>query len=234
MNSFFDIFRWDRFVSSSAVEVLFWLLAGLSILGGAYGVITGVQLLASDEARGLIAIAGSIIGGVAGMVLARILCEAVVILFRVNDSLADIADRIAETAVQDEIDPVRTERRVAEAARPSSGRSGASRSRWSSPRSTIAWPPPRRWTTACPSRVWPSRAAGISAAPNRAIPKLVIPKAVMASRAAPSRAPSSRVRPSPVPGKFARRSRESPSRTGPSRAPRICRRSVARIRAMAR
>lgn len=122
MNSFFDIFRWDRFVSSSAVEVLFWLLAGLSILGGAYGVITGVQLLASDEARGLIAIAGSIIGGVAGMVLARILCEAVVILFRVNDSLADIADRIAETAVQDEIDPVRTERRAAETARPSAGR----------------------------------------------------------------------------------------------------------------
>ncbi|MBN8998712.1 MAG: DUF4282 domain-containing protein, partial [Rhizobiales bacterium] len=94
MSSFFDIFRWDRFVATNAIEVLFWLLAGIMVLAGGFGILAGVRLLPLDEIAGLVLIAVSIIGGVAGLVLARVLCEAVVILFRINDSLADIAETV--------------------------------------------------------------------------------------------------------------------------------------------
>ncbi|MCX5515627.1 hypothetical protein C3941_06745 [Kaistia algarum] len=116
MNSFFDIFRWDRFVATNAIEVLFWLVAGLSVLGGGYGVLAGVHSLQADEVGGLIVIALSIIGGVTGIVFARILCEAIVILFRINDNLADLVERDADAPASDDnrdADWARTDRRPA-------------------------------------------------------------------------------------------------------------------------
>lgn len=112
MSSFFDIFRWDRFVATNAIEVLFWLLAGISVLAGGFGVLAGVRALAGDEIGGLVLITIAIFGGVAGIVLARILCEAVVILFRINDSLAEIADNVAEPADEEAEPPPRTDRRA--------------------------------------------------------------------------------------------------------------------------
>ncbi|MCX5495196.1 DUF4282 domain-containing protein [Kaistia dalseonensis] len=100
MISFFDVFRWDRFVATSVIELLFWLLAAMSVLLGGYGLFAGLQFLSSSPIGGLLAIALSIIGGVTGIVGARVLCEAVVIMFRMNDNLLDIRENtlaVAET-----------------------------------------------------------------------------------------------------------------------------------------
>jgi hypothetical protein len=95
MISFLDLFKWDRFVATSFVELLFWLLTAVAVLLGITGVIGGVAQIAADPTGGLIAIAVSILGGLAGIVAARTLCEAVIMLFRVNENLMDIRDNLA-------------------------------------------------------------------------------------------------------------------------------------------
>jgi hypothetical protein len=98
MISFFDIFRWDRFVATSVIELLFWLLAGVSVLLAGYGIFAGLSMLSSSsDIGGLIVIALSIIGGLTGIVAARVLCEAIVILFRINENLLDIRENAGVT-----------------------------------------------------------------------------------------------------------------------------------------
>jgi hypothetical protein len=95
MISFLDLFKWDRFVATSFIEVLFWLLTAIAVLLGVAGVIDGVAQVSVDPARGLFAIALSILGGLAAIVVARTLCEAAIMLFRVNENLMDIRDNLA-------------------------------------------------------------------------------------------------------------------------------------------
>jgi hypothetical protein len=93
MNSFFDVFKWDRFIAPSAMELLFWLVSAIAVLFGVWGLSSGIAMVETAPVPGLVLIAVSIIGTLAGIVAARIACEAVVILFRVNENLMDIAER---------------------------------------------------------------------------------------------------------------------------------------------
>lgn len=95
MISFLDLFKWDRFVATSVIELLFWLLAAMAVLFGISGLISGLALVQLAPANGLLAIAGSIIGTLAAIVAARVVCEAVIMLFRVNENLMDIRDSLA-------------------------------------------------------------------------------------------------------------------------------------------
>ncbi len=99
MTSFFDVFRWNRFISPFAMELLFWLFSALVTLSGAWFLYTGIAMTERDAAPGLILIAMSIIGTLVGVIAARVACEAIVILFRVNENLMDIAEA-AETAAE--------------------------------------------------------------------------------------------------------------------------------------
>ena len=98
MISFLDLFKWDRFVATSVIELLFWLLAAIAVLFGISSLISGLALVQIAPGHGLLAIAGSIIGTLAAIVAARVVCEAVVMLFRVNENLMDIRDSLANAA----------------------------------------------------------------------------------------------------------------------------------------
>ncbi|MET4634082.1 DUF4282 domain-containing protein [Kaistia defluvii] len=95
MTSFFDLFKWDRFVATSVIELLFWLLAAIAVLFGISGLLNGLALVQLAPVNALLAIAFSIIGTLAAIVAARVACEAVIMLFRVNENLMDIRDNIA-------------------------------------------------------------------------------------------------------------------------------------------
>jgi len=95
MTSFFDLFKWDRFVATSVIELLFWLLAAIAVLFGISGLLNGLALVQLAPVSALLAIAFSIIGTLAAIVAARVACEAVVMLFRVNENLMDIRDSLA-------------------------------------------------------------------------------------------------------------------------------------------
>lgn len=98
MISFLDLFKWDRFVATSVIELLFWLLAAIAVLFGISGLLSGLALVQIAPGHGLLAIAGSMIGTLAAIVAARVVCEAVVMLFRVNENLMDIRDSLANAA----------------------------------------------------------------------------------------------------------------------------------------
>ena len=95
MTSFFDLFKWDRFVATSVIELLFWLLAAIAVLFGISGLLNGLALVQLAPVSALLAIAFSIIGTLAAIVAARVACEAVIMLFRVNENLMDIRDNLA-------------------------------------------------------------------------------------------------------------------------------------------
>jgi hypothetical protein len=97
MISFLDLFKCERFVATSFAELLFWLLAAVAVLLGLSGVVSGIGQAQVEPAGGLITIALSIVGGLAGIVAARMLCEAVIMVFRANESLLDIRDSLAST-----------------------------------------------------------------------------------------------------------------------------------------
>ncbi|MBN9026728.1 MAG: DUF4282 domain-containing protein, partial [Rhizobiales bacterium] len=98
MTSFLDLFKWDRFVATSVIELLFWLLAAIAVLFGVSGLLNGLALVQLAPVAALITIAVSIIGTLAAVVLARVACEAVIMLFRVNENLMDIRDSLANAA----------------------------------------------------------------------------------------------------------------------------------------
>ncbi|WEK50021.1 MAG: DUF4282 domain-containing protein [Candidatus Kaistia colombiensis] len=98
MTSFLDLFKWDRFVATSVIELLFWLLATIAVLFGISGLLNGLALVQLAPVNALLAIAASIIGTLAAIVAARVVCEAVIMLFRVNESLMDIRDGLANAA----------------------------------------------------------------------------------------------------------------------------------------
>ncbi|SHF15049.1 protein of unknown function [Kaistia soli DSM 19436] len=117
MNSFFDVFKWDRFVAPSAMELLFWLVSAIAVLFGVWGLVSGLAMVGENALPGLILIAISIIGTLVGIIAARVACEAIVILFRVNENLMDIAERslAPQIPAMSENDTARLDRRVAEA-----------------------------------------------------------------------------------------------------------------------
>lgn len=96
MISFFDIFRWDRFVAPSMAELCFWLLSLVAVLAGVFGLVSGFGLVTLDPVAGLLTIAASIIGPVGGIVAARLFCEFILMAFRINENLLEIRDAIQQ------------------------------------------------------------------------------------------------------------------------------------------
>ncbi|MBZ9936438.1 DUF4282 domain-containing protein [Mesorhizobium sp. BR1-1-16] len=117
MNSFFDVFKWDRFVAPSAMELLFWLVSAVAVLFGIWGLVAGLAMVNENALPGLILIAVSIIGTLVAIIAARVACEAIVILFRVNENLMDIAERgglAPQPPAMSESDTARLDRRAAD------------------------------------------------------------------------------------------------------------------------
>lgn len=156
MISFLDLFKWDRFVATSVIELLFWLLAAIAVLFGISGLLSGLALVQIAPGHGLLAIAGSIIGTLAAIVAARVVCEAVVMLFRVNENLMDIRDSLANAPERQPhaievpaLDPYAAaiEAMLPEPPRPAAATTpppGRAENRWGEPRPPEPHPPELR------------------------------------------------------------------------------------------
>jgi hypothetical protein len=93
MFDFRDLFQWERFITPSIIKVFYWLAVGISILYGLYGVLSGLFLIAFNPFSGLFWIITSLIGVLIGVILARIISEFVLIMFRINEHLGAIRQR---------------------------------------------------------------------------------------------------------------------------------------------
>ena len=88
-----DLFQWERFITPSIIKIFYWLAVGMSILVGLSGVLAGLAMMFLNPFGGLFMVFVSLIGILMGVILARIIAEYVLIMFRINEHLGAIRNR---------------------------------------------------------------------------------------------------------------------------------------------
>lgn len=88
-----DLTQWDRFVTPSIVKPFYTLAAGLIVVSGVGGLLSGLGMMAVNPFLGLVTLVLSILGTVVGLVALRIVCEVILITFRINEHLGAIRDQ---------------------------------------------------------------------------------------------------------------------------------------------
>jgi quinol-cytochrome oxidoreductase complex cytochrome b subunit len=88
-----DLFQWERFVTPTVIKVFYWLAVVICILLGIAGAVSSLQTMAFNPFIGLILLITSLLGAFAGVILARIAAEFVLIVFRINEHLGAIRNQ---------------------------------------------------------------------------------------------------------------------------------------------
>ena len=93
MFNFNDLFQWERFITPSIIKIFYWLAVGVVCLYGLVGVVTSLSLMLSSVIAGLITLIASLVGVAVGVIFVRIICEFILIVFRMNEHLGAIRNR---------------------------------------------------------------------------------------------------------------------------------------------
>ena len=88
-----DLFQWERFVTPTVIKVFYWLAVVISVLLGAAGAVSSLTTMAYNPFVGMIFVIASLLGACMGVVVARIIAEFVLIVFRINEHLAAIRNQ---------------------------------------------------------------------------------------------------------------------------------------------
>ena len=88
-----DLFQWDRFITPSIIKVFYWLAVVISMLLGFAGSVNSLLMMAGNPVVGMMSLISSLLGALMGIVLARIIAEFVLIVFRINEHLGAIRNR---------------------------------------------------------------------------------------------------------------------------------------------
>jgi hypothetical protein len=88
-----DLFQWERFITPSIIKIFYWLAVGLTLLAGLSGIVSGVGLLLYSPIAGFITVLVSILATLAGIIIARISAEFILIVFRINEHLGAIRNQ---------------------------------------------------------------------------------------------------------------------------------------------
>jgi Domain of unknown function (DUF4282) len=88
-----DLFQWERFVTPTVIKVFYWLAVVLSILLGFAGIVSSLTTMAFNPFVGMIFLIASLLGACMGVIVARIVAEFVLIVFRINEHLGAIRNQ---------------------------------------------------------------------------------------------------------------------------------------------
>jgi hypothetical protein len=88
-----DLFQWERFVTPTVIKVFYWLAVVISVLLGLAGAVSSLTTMAFNPFVGMIFLIASVLGACMGVVIARIIAEFVLIVFRINEHLAEIRNQ---------------------------------------------------------------------------------------------------------------------------------------------
>src|SRR5579863_592401 len=88
-----DLFQWERFVTPTVIKVFYWLAVVISLLLGLAGVVSSLTTMAFNPFVGMIFLIVSLLGAFMGVILARIIAEFVLIVFRINEHLGAIRNQ---------------------------------------------------------------------------------------------------------------------------------------------
>jgi len=79
-----DLFQWDRFVTPTVIKVFYWLAVVISVILGLAGAVSSLTSMAFNPFVGMMFLIASLLGACMGVVIARIIAEFVLIVFRIN------------------------------------------------------------------------------------------------------------------------------------------------------
>ena len=88
-----DLFQWERFVTPTVIKVFYWLAVVISVLLGLAGAVSSLGTMAFNPFIGMIFLIASVLGGCMGVIVARIIAEYVLIVFRINEHLGAIRNQ---------------------------------------------------------------------------------------------------------------------------------------------
>jgi hypothetical protein len=88
-----DLFQWERFVTPTVIKVFYWLAVVISILLSFAGAMSALTTMAYNPVVGMIFLIVSLLGAAMGVILARIIAEFVLIVFRINEHLGAIRNQ---------------------------------------------------------------------------------------------------------------------------------------------
>ena len=85
-----DLFQWERFVTPTVIKVFYWLAVVMCVLLGCTGRGSSLRDMAFNPFIGIIVLITSLLGAFMGVIVARIVAETVLIVFRINEHLGAI------------------------------------------------------------------------------------------------------------------------------------------------
>jgi len=85
-----DFLTFKKMITPTIIQILFWILAGLTIILGLAGIVNG----ATSNFGGGSQVLGGLVLLVLGPVVVRVYCEILIVLFRMNETLAEIRDSL--------------------------------------------------------------------------------------------------------------------------------------------
>jgi hypothetical protein len=88
-----DLFQWERFVTPTVIKVFYWLAIVLFVLIGMAGAMAALRDMAFNPFVGLVYLIASLLGAFMGIIIARIVAETVLIVFRINEHLGAIRNQ---------------------------------------------------------------------------------------------------------------------------------------------
>jgi len=88
-----DLFQWERFVTPTVIKVFYWLAVVISVLLGLAGAATSLGTMAFNPFVGMIFLIASLLSAFMGVIVARIIAEFVLIVFRINEHLGAIRNQ---------------------------------------------------------------------------------------------------------------------------------------------
>ena len=93
MMDFTELLQWDRFITPSIIRVFYWISLGLTLLAGLSLTVTALSMMTLNFFAGLFLLVAALLFMLAAALFVRILCELVMVLFRINEHLGAIRDR---------------------------------------------------------------------------------------------------------------------------------------------
>ena len=88
-----DLFQWERFVTPTVIKVFYWLAVVIAVLLGLAGAVSALGQMAFNPFVGMISLIASLLGVCMGVIVARIIAEFVLIVFRINEHLGAIRNQ---------------------------------------------------------------------------------------------------------------------------------------------
>lgn len=88
-----EFMQWDRLITPSIIKLFYYLAAALAVLIGLSGIFSSFGLMSVSPLAGLFLLLASLAGLAIGVVVARIVAELILVLFRINENLEAIRGR---------------------------------------------------------------------------------------------------------------------------------------------